>query len=81
MKFNNETVFCITITGADGKQYAWNVLAANETQLQRMIESAGVPATIDGELGIIAAGISEASASEIAEILNASQESREHTTN
>jgi hypothetical protein len=77
MKYKNQTIYCITILGPDGKDYACSVLADSWQQLEEMIKAAGIDAHIAGELGVIASEINGATADQIVDVLNSIEQSQQ----
>jgi len=76
MKYGKQTVFTVTIGGPSGIEYGFNILGDDREQLQSSLEDAGVPGTVDGELGIIVCKIEDATANEVISVLNSLDEAK-----
>lgn len=77
MKYFDRPIYEIQINGPDGKLYAWNIVADSIENAKEMMQAAGVDGEVVGTHGIAIRGIEDATAQEIADILNAKFEAVE----
>lgn len=71
MKYFDQPLYEIQINGPDGKLYGWTIVAESFESAQEMMRAAGVDGEVLGTHGIAIRGIEEATADEVADILNA----------
>ena len=77
MKYFDQPLYEIQINGSDGKLYGWTIVAESFEHAKEMMRSAGVDGEVLGTHGIAIRGIEDATAEEIADVLNARTEARQ----